>query len=227
MKQNSTLILGSIFICAIVFILPFLIRSGSDSLNSVFATAFTALGASATLITMIIALSLYQKYGMDSKLIEQQTAKVFELIDQIKGKSLTIHTGEIKYFLRFINIEEDLKNDPVFNRMYPKKIAVNSDDYLLFLQPLRIFMNNYLLPSEIKSHLKLFDLYAVDEEIEFSYENYVKMSYEHAIDDSFFVMFPAVTVEEFIDRKNMLMKSIEGWLSKHTSIKLDLEMAKP
>ncbi|KYH06699.1 hypothetical protein A1704_23080 [Chryseobacterium cucumeris] len=227
MKQNSTLIFGSIFICAIVFILPFLVRSDNDSLNSVFATAFTALGAFATLITMIIALSLYQKYGMDSKLIEQQTGKVFELIDQMKGKSLTIHTGEIKYFLRFINIEEDLKSDPVFNRMYPKKIAVNSDDYLLFLQPLRTFMSSYLLPTEIKTHLKLFDLYAVDKEVEFSYENYVKMSYDHKIDDSFFVIFPYVTVEEFIDRKNMLIKSIEDWLSKHTSIKLDFEMGRP
>lgn len=225
MKQNSILILVSIFICAVVFIFPFFLRSDSDSLNSIFATAFTAIGACATLITMIVALSLYQKYGMDSKLIEQQTHKVFELIDQIKGKSLTIHTQEIKYFLRFINIEEDLKNDPVFNKMYSKKIAVNTDDYLMFLQPLRTFMSSYLLPTEIKTHLKSFDLYAVDEEIEFSYENYVKMSYEHKIDDSFFVMFPALTVEEFIDRKNMLIKSIEDWLSKHTSIKLDFEMA--
>ncbi len=227
MKKNLKLIICNIIVCILVFFVPFILKNENDSLNSVISTAFTAVGATATLITMIIALSLYQKYGMDSKLVEKQTDKVFELIDTLKGKSLTIHTGKISFYLRFNNIEEEIKNDPFFNTMYPKKITINDQDYEQFLEPIQNFMRSYLLPDEIKENLKFLELYALADEYNFNYEEYVKMTYESKTDEEFLLMIPFRTVEEFIDGKNKLVDSINDWLSKHTSIKLNLELEKP
>ncbi|WP_336732721.1 hypothetical protein [Chryseobacterium sp. VD8] len=226
MKQNTKLLSLSSICCILVFIIPFILNSDKDSFNSILSTAFTGVGATATVITMIIAITLYQKYGMDSKLIEKQTDKVFELIDVLKGKSLTIHTEQINFFLRFINIEGDFKNDPLFNEMYPKKIMINAEDYTSFIKPIQVFMRSYLLPSEIKDKLKFLDLIALGEELEFTSNDYVKMTYECKTSEEFLIIIPIITVEEFIDHKNILIKSIDDWLSKHTNIKLDFELEK-
>lgn len=218
----------SIFCCLLAFFIPFIFSNCNDSLISVLSTSFTALGAIATLFTLFIALMLYQKFGIESRFIERQTDKTLELVDIIKGKVIYIGTNRYKHFLRFSIDDKKLKKNEFYNYMKSKTIIIMSDDYQNFVKPLLEIRKSYWLPNVIKEKMKFLEYYGFECEIENPKDElYARMYFNAEKGEKYVLPFPKMTVEEYINKKNELSKSIEKWLSKHSDIKIDLKLEEP
>lgn len=53
---------------------------------SIISIAFTVISSLATVGTLIIALKLYDQFGLKARILHKQADKVFELADVLKGK---------------------------------------------------------------------------------------------------------------------------------------------
>ena len=67
--SKNKIVIISITLGLLSLIIPFVIKTETDSLMSVLSTAFTALAAIATVLTLLIAILLYQKFGIESRFI--------------------------------------------------------------------------------------------------------------------------------------------------------------
>jgi hypothetical protein len=97
--KKNTLVIFIIISTVIILIVPFFFKSRYD-LIAIYSLIFTAIAAIATVATFIVAILLYDKFGLEHKFIDKQTDKVLELIDLLKGKVITAKTKGFTYFVR-------------------------------------------------------------------------------------------------------------------------------
>ena len=69
--------------------------------------------------------------------------------------------------------------------------------------------------------------YGFEGEIENPKDELYARMYFNDKKEKYVMPFPKMTVEEYINKKNELTKSIENWLSKHSDIKIDLKLNEP
>ena len=82
--KKSYLIFGAV-ICVIGFTAPFIIKSPTDTWNTVLSSAFTILSS---IITIAALLLLFDRFGVKAKNIHQQIEEVFELAQFLKDSHL-------------------------------------------------------------------------------------------------------------------------------------------
>lgn len=224
--SKKELVFISVAICLIAFLFPWLFIEKGNIL-SVLSTAFTALGAVATVFTLFIALSLYQKFGLESRFKEKQTDKVFELINHLKGRVLYLKTSKFEYFLRFkVDDMKRLQKEPFYNYMKGKTIIIKRSGFEKFTKNILALQSSYWLPPEIESKLKFLDIAGYLSNVENANdEQYARLDFGSPKDEEYVATFPnQFSVEEFIKNKNELIMEIEKWLSKHSEIKVNLKM---
>jgi len=229
MKLNKIL-LGIISItCSILaFVLPFVISKSSDSYLSILSTSFTGLGAIASLFTLVIALILYQRFGIESRFIERQTDKTLELVDIIKGKVINVKTKKYNYFLRFKIDDKNILKEKFYDYLNPKIIIIKHNDYEIFTRSLYEIRKSYWLPKEIKEKMGFLIIYGHKKLSDDSNsEKYARLNFENDNSGDYVLPMPEMTVADYIKKKNELTKSIENWLSKHSDIKIDLKLEEP
>lgn len=227
--SKSKLKLFSAICCLIVFLIPFAISNRYDSLFSTLSISFTGLGAVATLFTLFIALNLYQKYGSESRFIERQTDKTLELVDYLKGKIVHIKLRNFTLMLRFKIDDYENLNDPEFyNTMKSKTIIIKEKDYEKFFEQIVEIKKSYWLPKEIKQKADLLDYIGYStEKINPEDEQYARMDFNLVKDGQYVIPVPNMTVKEYVNNKNELIKAIENWLANHCDIKIDLKFEEP
>lgn len=228
-KKALFIISGIIIIISIAF--PFFVASENDSYLTIFSVSLTAVGTVIALIALYIVITLYQKFGLESKFIERRADKVLELVNLLKGKNYTIHTEKLKYFLRFgLDDYEKLNKVPFYKYMKDMVIAIDINDYENGTMEILNLRNSYWLPSEIKDKLEFFHIYGINNKaINKNNKEYAILSFNSGVKESkeWFVMLPQFTVDEYVKKKNELSVEIMRWLSDHCDIKLDLKLNEP
>ena len=229
MKINKTLLtIISLTLCVIVFALPFIFSTCSDSFMSVLSTSFTALGATASLFTLFIALILYQRFGIESRFIERQTDKTLELVDILKGKVINVETKKLTYYLRFNSDDKVKLKEKFFNYLNPKIMIIRYEDYNQFTNPLYEISKSYWLPKEIKEKMEFLIIKGYQKISDDSTDDkYARMNFGNDKSGDYVLPFFEITFADYIKKKNELTKSIEDWLSKHSDIKIDLKLEEP
>lgn len=72
MKKQFLLIIISVIGSILAFMIPFFITNKNDSLVSILSLSFTAVGCFATLMTLVIAILLYKRFGLEYRFVEKQ-----------------------------------------------------------------------------------------------------------------------------------------------------------
>lgn len=99
MKRRSiTLILLLTVLLSII--LPLIFKDKNESINSTINVIATIISSLSTLITLVIAIILYNKFGIETPLLEKNTSIVFEFIEELKVSYLNL-SGE-KYYMRIL-----------------------------------------------------------------------------------------------------------------------------
>jgi hypothetical protein len=226
--KKSELIQLSVFSCVIAFMLPFFFKNCQDTYLSVISVSLAAVGTVATLWTLVIAVYLYDRFGLESKFIEKQTEKVLELTDLLKGKTIVVRATDFHYFIRpsrqqlhgfnsFKNYQNDKK----------KKALISPDDYDKSLRDIIAIKRSYWLPEEIKVKMEFLKVAALLKFEDSTYDNYVRLDFQAVEDNNWMHPIPEMTFESFNNGLHDLVLTIENWLSKHSGIELNLKLEEP
>lgn len=223
--KKRHLIIISLTLCGFAFIFPFLIRSSTDNLFSILSLSMTAVGTVATIATLIIAIFLYDRFGLEGKFIEKQTDKVLELADLLKGKIIIVNVRGLRYLIRpsrrqltdFIDFKE-------YKIDCKKNILISADDYELSMQGIIAINRSYWLPTEIKEKMKFLMVGVLEPVEDLSNENVVRFDFGSAKDKNWMMILPKMTFENFNNNLHDLVQEIEIWLKKHSDIPIDLKL---
>jgi hypothetical protein len=141
MKQRSLnyflVLIGIAFTAAI----PFLFKDKTESINQTLNLSATIVSSLAAIVTLWIAFLLFNKYGVDSSLLEKSSSKVFDLLEQIKAirfsfgsQKFWFNVGMSDPFKYNSHIEVHYKEKLVFSEMYfnslQRVFEINSSPFM-------------------------------------------------------------------------------------------------
>lgn len=231
-------------LCIIALVFPFILFT-KDSFRDNLLMSFTALASTATVLTMIVALMLYNKWSIDSFIIERQTDKVLELVDLLKGKMVAIKTEKFTYYSRYTGDDDFLFKEKFYDHLGGRTVIMRREDMDDIFDPINKACSSYWMPEEIKDAAKFFELLVMFEaELEVQ-EDYAQMMMNTKIKKeeqwysiitrtatSNYIVSPPevindeyVIVNDFISHKNHLIRTVKKWLSDKSSIQIDLRMS--
>ncbi|GAC1386765.1 MAG: hypothetical protein NVSMB45_16450 [Ginsengibacter sp.] len=208
----------AILICIIGFVLPFLFKAKTDSYNSVISLSFTVLGTLITIVTLIIAFLVYDKFGINAKFKEKQVDTVIELSVLLKKTSMTVSASELNYLVHATQSSETIRNSiPAYKADSSKTILVpgNFSHLIGNLNSLRL---SYWLPEEIKNKMKFLDIYALAVVNDPYNEEYVRLDFNNSSNNVWMKTFPRLTFEMFNINLHNLFKEINIWFEAHSNI---------
>jgi hypothetical protein len=210
----------------LILILSFLLILGNQEADSTIVSISSILSGLCSVATFVIALLLYQRFGIDNTIIENKALTVFKLIDLVKSKSFNLE-GHPEFKNVWINFHrfESLKAS------YPQMNAVLllSESYYKAVDEIVTMSNSVFMPIEIGTAIKGIELHAlgkptVSDEIAycklspFQKEGSASKTDAVASHPESWGTFNAqdLTLSEFLDRWDKVIESINVWLKKNT-----------
>lgn len=226
LKQKDVYITTAILASVLIFIFSLYINPHTD-LFATLSLAFTIISAIATLATLIIAILLYDKFGLGQKLIVKQTDKVFELVDLLKGKVITVKTKGFSYFIRpSIHQLKLLKSMSHFKNDAQKEILISDEDYTIGLKDIMSIKRSYWLPKEIQEKMNFLEVAMIVTVNNNEINKFALLDMGTGIKGKSGLFIPKVTFETFNNQLEDLISEIESWMKKH-SINIDFKMEEP
>lgn len=218
-NQKIVLLIISILIGLSLF--PLFIIAEGESINSAIGVSATVLSGLATLITLIIALLLYNKYGIEETVLQKRTEAVIALLSELKKTRFVFESPDSNYYMIRIKwieknyFEEKYSEELVFSSNYyigMEKLTALVDD--LFLPKtivekysnLQFIVMTNLKPEELKKYTKV-DIagYKNPDNIKYGFLNDKKM-----------------TLIDFITYITDLKSEAENWLKENSNKDVDL-----
>lgn len=133
-----------------VIILPIFFANQSESPNTIITVIGTVVSSLTNILTLFIALLLFNKFGIETPLLEKNTQTVFKFIEQFKKTTFYINNDSQKYFL---NIRLDDPFNTAFERFYGDKLAF-STEYMTDLEELFTISDSPFMPKKISSTIE-------------------------------------------------------------------------
>ena len=216
MDTKTTIILLSILAFLASIFLPFQFKEQSASFNQTINISAALIAAIFSVLTFIVAIILFNKYGIDNALLEKQTEVVFQLLEKINGLTYSIENE--KFFFTFNLGSTERKNVEEF---YNRKLSF-STAYYNDLEKIFDIGNSPFTPKSIIQKMEAirhptlsFDI--ADEEK----SNYAKVYlFEHKNDNAQFGRLNTtdITLYDFILSYNVINDAIVAWIKQNTTI---------
>ncbi|HWB25621.1 MAG TPA: hypothetical protein VG738_09080 [Chitinophagaceae bacterium] len=207
------------------FGVPFIFMGKNESINQTLNLSAALIGSISSILTFIIALLLYNKFGVESTFVEKSSSKIFELIEKIKETNFSI-SSDRGYFR--IQMSNPFKYNKWIESYYSEKL-VFADNYLTGLIKLFEISNNPFIPpsvSEKVERLQFFTLsYDVDETKIKEYSK-VQVVGAEKIQNTRFGRFNMkdMTVFEFLKMLDEVALEIKSWIQQNSTIPVNLNL---
>ena len=223
---KKTVLYSGLFIAFVIAIaLPFIFKDKSETINQTINLSATIVASFASILTFIIALFLFNKYGIESPLIEKSTSKVFALLEQIKLTTFSISSERFGIRIKMSNpfkycksIEEHYKENLVF-----------TEDYIYALDKLFEIGDSPFTPPSVSQKLDLLQFsimsYDVNDNDIKNYAKLIIVGYRK-FDNPKFGRFNArdITVFEFLKILDDINNELSQWIQKNSSIPVQLNI---
>ena len=181
------------------------------------------IGLVGTIWTVIIAVLLYDRFGLKGNVIERQADKVLELIEFLKASHLFAKSSSMGYqlyprirnltdILAFAKSQKDLNKIPV----------INSDDYDIYSHKLNEFDKDYWLPQTIKLKIQFLIIMGT-KEIELNKKEHVRLLFGNK-EENWCRYWPEITFGKFISNYIDLLKAIDRWMKRNHSDLIILDL---
>ncbi len=224
--MNKTIItLMALAIC-ISFAVPFLINRET---NDAFVVGASLVQAIASVFTLVIAMLLYRKYGIESHVLSKNAETVFNLLEEIRRTDITFHRKGA--WLRFspgskINYhsfwKEYLNNELLFSVNYMRGIA-----------PVTQMAESIFLPLEISEKLRELRVSSLvmsenNDDLSATQFKVVIPGYkgDEINDKEEFGIIDghATTFGEFLQNWQEVIRVSKKWLSEHSAYPIELNI---
>jgi hypothetical protein len=143
MKRHYYILLITFSIC--LFVLPFIFN---DSINHLLSISCNLVGSFCSIITLFIAIILFDKYGLKKSLIEKKADLVLRLIENLKQVRLFMKND--KQFVQYRPLTDWQSTYEMFNDM----LLVFNKDYLSGLNKIFEYADNLYLPISIVEKIR-------------------------------------------------------------------------
>ena len=216
-----------ITICAwsIAFIAPLICTRIICLSSNLLSLSLSAVAAVSSIITVIVALSIYDRFGLNSKFIERKVDKVLELVNLLKGQVYSFNSPNGTYLIRpSINQIDRLTEVPNYDEYKKLKIAFNANDYVEMNKEILLISRSYWFPSEIRNNLNFLELKVtnhLDPE-----KVYIKLESTNPA-DSISAINDITDLEMFVADLRKLVFSISEWLKNNSGLDIDFKLEEP
>ena len=223
-KFNNRHLFVLILICILAFIIPFFTKTNNESLNTVLQTSFTIIGALVSLITLIVAVILFDRFGVNAKFKEKQLDVVLTLINELKILSFTVSNGKLtylNYIRQCVNLEQFPSNTFDLDKRKTLLIPSNFEE---LIRPIYRLHQSSWLPIEIKEKLNFMYFNALNEVDLNNYSKYVKLNVDEKGEAPWLITHPTYTFEEFSINLSLLLTTTLSWINQHSTIEVDFDL---
>jgi|GEM_PF-4302338 len=142
MKRKKIIIIISALV-VVSLLIPYL---APEKLQNYVADVSTLIGVFATLLTLVLAMILYNQMGLDQTLLQKKAEVVFRLLDLLNERHFTVKTNVgYNVFLHLSTISKHKKDYEAYGQI---KLLFNKG-YLDCVQPIIELENNVFLPKEL------------------------------------------------------------------------------
>ena len=219
-KRNIIFIL--ILTISLAVLLPVIFREKTEDFNQTLNIIGTLISSIAGLLTLLIAIILFNKFGIETPLLQKNTDVVFSFLEELKKTSFQIQG---KSFGLFIRIQD--QHHKYFEDWYSQKLLF-STEYFSGLDSLMKISESPFMPKSIyrkvdklRYHVLVMDV--KDEDL----DNYatVQVSGQSLIEAKFGRFnHQDMTIFEFLNIIDDLKTEIKSWISKHSNYSPDLNI---
>jgi fumarate reductase subunit D len=217
MKSKSTIIFFCIVFLLLSIYLPFNFRDKSETLNQTINLTGTLIAALASVMTLVIALLLYEKYGIDTAVIDKRRQIVFNLLEKINGLIFFIEGKEISFA-----ISMDSSDKKYLEKYYNLKL-IFSNTYLEELEKLFEISSNPFTPKAIVGKMNILKFRVLSFNIsDAEKNNYAKLyplGHRNEKEDFGQLNFNETTLYDFIVMYQDVKDATIEWISQNSSIK--------
>jgi hypothetical protein len=220
--KRSQLVLLTLLALTVSVTVPFLVREENDTFNQTLEVAASMIAGLSGVLTLLLAILLYQKLGIDEPLLARNTDLVFRLIEKLKTIRFIIK-GD-KFLLQVHMHRPFLKS---FEEHYGQRLLFNVD-YSEGVKQIVELANNPFMPKQIaeKISLLVFNilLYDVSEE---ELKSYCKVSVVgQKREDAKWGKFNAndMTLLNFLNTLEDIKVEITTWVRSKTTLDLNLNI---
>ena len=234
MMKNTSKILLIILILLIssAVILPFCFQTDvKEAINISGYLISTIVSA----VTIIIALLLFDRFGVSKKTLDKNVETVFKLLEVIKSKTICAEyesDSGVEYFAA-ISISENLKQLIKNKEMLGKDILFNYEDINNGLSEIHQFRASVWLPVQIRKKIeKILFLSVSSVNDSFLQKNKCVKIYFHLFPEArkgkevrwYKTNQEETTFNEFLSNLEDLVAEIKTWLNKHANSDLELNI---
>lgn len=220
-SKNNQLIFLSITILAFILWISFYL--GKEQLDKIKDGLYIFSGLT-SLVTMIIALLLFNKYGLDKTVKERNLNTSLKLLSEIKKVRIKI---EGKSFSCYYGAAID--NIQQFEDFYDKKLLF-PQSYYQDLNSINELYQDLFLPKEIKSKLKIIVptmSFHVPKKVDTS--EYGRVIINNNSDSNEWEFSGIndnsdITVFDYLTNWDELITAIDKWCNENSNTRLDLNM---
>jgi len=213
--KNSIILISIVAFIASIF-LPFQFKGQRETFDQTLTVSATLIAALFSVLTFIIAILLFNKYGIDNALMEKRTDVVFRLLDKINGLVYSIENE--KYFFTLNLGSSEKKNVEEF---YGNKLSF-STDYYNDLEKIFEIANSPFTPKSIIQKMDSIQPPVISFDIpDNEKDNYAKVYlFGHRNESNQFGRLNTtdITLYDFIVSYSDIKEAIVDWIKKNTSI---------
>lgn len=207
----------SLFIIVMALgIFPFFL---SQATNDSLTIASNLISALASLFTLLIAVLLYTKYGVEKSILSKQTDVVLCLLSKLKKTNFLCTWSGGLLFLRLDSLQDKYWKD------YKNKNLVFGLEYAKGLNNIWEITDNIFLPTEIVEKIKPLRVVVITEKKEIGTDMKVSVpgNFSEKEKDFFGLLNDkAMCMQEFVELWDSVIKTINTWLKNHSSVTIGL-----
>lgn len=224
MKKNPLYILVLIGVFAAILV-PLILRKESETLNQTINISAVIISSLASIITLLIALFLFNKFGIESPLITKSSANVFSLLEKLKETNI-IFSSDNLYFQ--VQMSNPFKYNQYIESYYSEKV-IFPQYYLDDLVKLFEISDNPFTPQLISEKVDRLRFQVLSFDVDTNKVNdYLKIRVVggQRISNEMLGRFNGedFTVLEFLTLLDDIATEIKSWLQKNSSVPVNLNL---
>ena len=197
----------------------------ADTLNARLSLAFTSIASLATVATLLIAIRLYDKFGLKQHLILKRAEKIFELLDVLLDYTFLATTGRSGTLMIRANLKQlnGFIHFPNYDEISSKFVFVSFPDYEVFFERIQDIRTSYWLPEQIQEKMDFFILIGFGG-VEFDPAIHAKLTFGESIKEekNYILVKPDMTVGNYVDNLTGVVKEIDNWLKAHSDVDIKI-----
>lgn len=222
MSEKRSFIFILLLVIAVAVFVPIFFRADKEDFNQTLNIISTLISAIAGLLTLLIAILLFNKFGIETPLLQKNTEIVFSFLEEFKKTSFFIQG---KTFALMVRTQD--QHHKLFEDWYSQKLLFSAN-YSSGLDRLLKISESPFMPKSIYEKMDKLRFYMLTMDVkDDNLDDYaiVQVAGQSLIEEKFGRFnHQDMTLFEFLILIDDLKTEIKNWINKHSNYSPDLNI---